>query len=245
MNKFLTLGINEVGRDFVIGDIHGKYDQLMLGLSKVNFNFEKDRLIAVGDLIDRGPQNMECLELIDEEWFYTVIGNHEIMMADALSYTYAMRMWAINGGEWHYKCTDKEIALLKDYYVDVIYNRLPVAIEFIAANGLRVGITHAGLTRNGTWKQVIHELEDVRTVGTHRTVQELIWTRTRIQQTGEVADILGIDLLINGHTPSKKEVWRGNNVFIDLGACNDGQLTPINIIDLLQRKNKNEQYSWK
>ena len=245
MNKLLTLPINKEGRDFVIGDIHGKYDQLMLGLSKINFNFEKDRLIAVGDLIDRGTQNMECLELIDEEWFYTVIGNHEIMMADALSYYGAMRMWAINGGEWHYKCTDKEIELLKEYYVDVIYNRLPVAIEFIATNGLRVGITHAGLIRSWTWEQTKKALENVGKVYADRTVQQLIWTRTRIQQTGEVADILDIDLLINGHTPSKKEVWRGNNVFIDLGACNKGQLLPINVIDLLERENKNKDNNWR
>ena len=245
MNKLLTLPINKNGRDFVIGDIHGKYDQLMFGLDQVEFDFDYDRLIAVGDLIDRGTQNMQCLELIDEEWFYTVIGNHEIMMADALSYAYAMRMWLLNGGDWHSECTDEEIALLKDYYVDMIYNSLPVAIEFTATNGGLVGVSHAGLPRKATWKQVVHELEDVHNVGANRTVQDLIWTRTRIQQTGEVADILGVDLLINGHTPSVKEVWRGNNVFIDLGACNNGQLTPINVIDLLDRKNKNNEYRWR
>ena len=241
MNKLLQLQINKVGRDFVIGDIHGKYDQLMLGLSKVNFDFEKDRLLAVGDLIDRGPQSMQCLELIDEEWFYTVIGNHEMIMADALEYAGAMRMWTMNGGDWHYSCSDMEIDLLKDYYVDMIYNSLPVAIEFIATNGQRVGITHAGLPRAWTWAQVKGAMKDVKRVFAHRTVQELIWTRTRIQQTGLVADILGIDLLINGHTPSKKEVWRGNNVFIDLGAYNPYQLVPINVIDLFDRMGTNKE----
>ena len=245
MNKLLQLPVNMQGRDFVIGDIHGRYDQLMLGLEAVSFDFMNDRLIAVGDLIDRGTQNMQCLELIDEEWFYTVIGNHEIMMADALSYPGAMRMWTVNGGDWHLYLDDEDMDLLINYYKDVIYSRLPVAIEFTATNGQLVGITHAGLPRNSTWKQVVQVLEDVRNIGADRIVQELIWTRTRIQQTGEVADILGVDLLINGHTPSIKEVWRGNNVFIDLGACNNGELNPINVIDLLDRKNKNEQYSWK
>ncbi|MCW8994392.1 MAG: protein phosphatase, partial [Psychromonas sp.] len=45
---------NDQGRDFFVGDIHGKYGLLMLALSNVNFNANVDRLFSVGDLIDRG-----------------------------------------------------------------------------------------------------------------------------------------------------------------------------------------------
>lgn len=49
------------GRLFVVGDIHGCYDLLMQQLERVQFNFEKDLLIAVGDLVDSGPDSLKCL----------------------------------------------------------------------------------------------------------------------------------------------------------------------------------------
>ena len=36
---------------FVVGDIHAEYTQLMEALKDVGFNFNKDLLIAVGDLV--------------------------------------------------------------------------------------------------------------------------------------------------------------------------------------------------
>jgi serine/threonine protein phosphatase 1 len=49
-------------------------------MAHVNFDQFRDRLFSVGDLIDRGPDSLRCLELIAEPWFYTVQGNHEIAM---------------------------------------------------------------------------------------------------------------------------------------------------------------------
>lgn len=252
MNRFLQLGANKYGRDFVIGDIHGRYDQLMVGLEKVNFNFDDDRLIAVGDLVDRGPKNMQCLEMLGEPWFYTVLGNHEVMMIDGVlerplggySGGKLRAFWTGNGGKWYYKLWDYEIDDLKDIYIPILAEETPIAIEFIAENGMRIGVTHAGLPRGWTWDQIRKDLECVTSIGT-RVVQECLWTRTKIQSNSFDYDVLGVDLLINGHTPSIKEVWKGNNVFIDLGACNGGELNPINVMDLLDRTEKNEAYAWR
>lgn len=41
---------------FVMSDIHGCYDQMMLALQK--WNPEKEKLIVLGDLIDRGPDSL-------------------------------------------------------------------------------------------------------------------------------------------------------------------------------------------
>lgn len=49
-HKLMCLEENKAGRDFVVGDIHGQYDDLMHQLYRVGFNEEADRLIAVGDL---------------------------------------------------------------------------------------------------------------------------------------------------------------------------------------------------
>lgn len=246
MNRMLQLGVNKEGRDFVIGDIHGKYTQLMAGLARINFDFEKDRLIAVGDLVDRGKENMEVLALIGEPWFYTVIGNHELIMCDALGDTpqpyhgaEAMHHWHMCGGVWYKKLKAADIFELRNTYAPIILDELPVGIELIAENGKVVAITHAGIPRGWTWTQTRKALECVQKL-TDKVVVAVTWTRTRIQSTEEQADILGCDLMINGHTPSRKETWRGNNVFIDLGAHTPYQLVPINILDLFNRMENNE-----
>ncbi len=57
---------NEDGRDFVVGDIHGEYDQLMEALDHQNFDKDHDRLFSVGDLIDRGPKSVDVVMLAVE-----------------------------------------------------------------------------------------------------------------------------------------------------------------------------------
>jgi serine/threonine protein phosphatase 1 len=73
---------NLLGRDFIIGDLHGHYDTLMSLLDARDFDREIDRVISVGDLVDRGPQSWLCLQLIREPWFYVVQGNHESHLLD-------------------------------------------------------------------------------------------------------------------------------------------------------------------
>lgn len=71
---------NTVGRDFIVGDLHGRRDMLDRLLQKVDFHTATDRLFSVGDLVNRGPDSWGCLELLRESWFYPVLGNHEAML---------------------------------------------------------------------------------------------------------------------------------------------------------------------
>ncbi len=68
---------NTLGRDFVVGDLHGHYAPLMQLMAAVNFDRSVDRLFAVGDLVDRGPNSLACINLLEQPWFYSVLGNHE------------------------------------------------------------------------------------------------------------------------------------------------------------------------
>ena len=60
---------NTRGRDFVVGDLHGCLPDLKALLTTVSFNPDKDRLIAVGDLVDRGPESLGVLRLLGAPWF--------------------------------------------------------------------------------------------------------------------------------------------------------------------------------
>lgn len=98
--KIKHLPLNTIGRDFVVGDLHGAFSCLEQALIGVEFDRDCDRLISVGDLVDRGPENELCLSLLDEPWFHSVHGNHESMMYDGFNdgpYGYA---WLSNGGQW-------------------------------------------------------------------------------------------------------------------------------------------------
>ncbi|MBS2022107.1 MAG: serine/threonine protein phosphatase [Deltaproteobacteria bacterium] len=61
-------------RTIVIGDIHGCYDETVELLTQLAVT-SSDRVIFAGDLVDRGPQPRECVELAMKH--ECVLGNHE------------------------------------------------------------------------------------------------------------------------------------------------------------------------
>ena len=96
---------NQRGRDFFVGDVHGCFSELLRELEQRAFDPTRDRLFACGDLIDRGPQSLACLRLIQEDWFYSVLGNHEEMLvavltSDEATAPFARRLHEQNGGDW-------------------------------------------------------------------------------------------------------------------------------------------------
>ena len=51
-------------RFVMISDVHGKYKKMIEALVNVNFDKNKDTLVTVGDLFDRGEHSLEVLEFI-------------------------------------------------------------------------------------------------------------------------------------------------------------------------------------
>ena len=90
------------GKLYAVGDLHGCYNLLMQKLHDIGFDFEKDHLVSVGDLVDRGPQNLQCIKLLSQSWFSTVRGNHEDLCVQGLHNESAKRCHIANGGEWFY-----------------------------------------------------------------------------------------------------------------------------------------------
>jgi bis(5'-nucleosyl)-tetraphosphatase (symmetrical) len=66
--------------DYVVGDIQGCLSPLLKLLDRVNFEPTTDRLIAVGDLVNRGPQSLETLRFCKDlgSAFTSVLGNHDL-----------------------------------------------------------------------------------------------------------------------------------------------------------------------
>jgi serine/threonine protein phosphatase 1 len=63
---------------YVIGDVHGEYEKLKKALKLVNFDFENDTLISLGDIVDRGPDSYACIELLMTiKNLIAIRGNHD------------------------------------------------------------------------------------------------------------------------------------------------------------------------
>jgi serine/threonine protein phosphatase 1 len=85
----------------VIGDVHGHYT----ALSELFHNIapsQEDEIYFLGDLIDRGSQSAEVVNFVIENNYNCILGNHEIMLLDALARDninpQAFQAWLQNGG---------------------------------------------------------------------------------------------------------------------------------------------------
>ena len=47
---------------YVIGDVHGCFDQLINLLDKIDYDSQKDKIILTGDLVNRGPESLAVLK---------------------------------------------------------------------------------------------------------------------------------------------------------------------------------------
>jgi serine/threonine protein phosphatase 1 len=222
------LPLNEHGRDFIIGDIHGCYDTLMNAMERASFNKEVDRLISVGDLIDRGPDSLKCLKLIYEPWFFPVRGNHEDMMINAFDDKSDkkgdLNLWLLNGGAWIYRQDE----LFGDELQQLIaqLKSLPLAIQI----GDSIGVVHAEPPSN--WDTLDKPLNE-------SMVEHLLWSRNRISR-GITDRCEGIDYVFSGHTIVEQEVVLGNVIYVDLGAFKSSYMELIDLHEFIAKLNQDE-----
>ena len=134
----IRLPCNVQGRDFVVGDVHGHFDLIESLMQQVRFDPACDRLCAVGDLVDRGPQSHTVMEWLNQPWFFSVRGNHEQMVLDHDLGTGEADKHRRNGGAWFH---DADLAVRKA--IALALQRLPYVLEIERPNGC-IGIVHAG-----------------------------------------------------------------------------------------------------
>lgn len=63
-------------KTFVIGDVHGMYEEMNDLLVQIKPGLS-DRVIFLGDLVDKGPRSVDCLEFVHHNGFECLEGNHE------------------------------------------------------------------------------------------------------------------------------------------------------------------------
>ncbi|TAJ74143.1 MAG: serine/threonine-protein phosphatase 2 [Sphingobium sp.] len=202
------------GRLFVCGDIHGCYDELMQRLRIVGFDAGCDRLVALGDLVDRGPKSEEVLALIEKPWFTSIRGNHEALMIQAVNGDPAMHI--INGGIWLAHLPANERMRLAALAME-----LPVALTVISPSRRKIGFVHADVPGDD-WDAFIERLDCPQ-------VQEYaMWARDRVRTAKRnlpLTPIRNVDHVYFGHTPLAEPLSAANMSWIDTGCFATGKLT--------------------
>jgi serine/threonine protein phosphatase 1 len=92
-------------KTFVVGDIHGRCAQLLNLLDMLPRDPEKDTLVFLGDLIDRGADAPGCVDHIlklcrdNSQHVICLRGNHEQMLLDFLEGHSSIWLTPVTGGE--------------------------------------------------------------------------------------------------------------------------------------------------
>lgn len=206
---------NKAGRDFVVGDIHGCFDDLRRLLAGVDFNIAVDRLFSVGDLVDRGPQSREAIEWLAHPWFHAIRGNHEQMAIDHVAGYSLPSHYLHNGGGWFMALPKPEQEATAD-----AFSALPLVIELETDDGL-IGIVHADPVFS-EWAAL------TANIGIDAVQNQALWSRDRVQKQA-ATDVNGVSAVICGHTILDRVMSLGNVIYIDTGAVAGGALTMLRI----------------
>lgn len=200
---------NKVGKDYVVGDIHGEFKKLKTLLKKIGFNFSTDRLFSVGDLCDRGPHSEDLIDWIEYEWFIPVMGNHEVMILNFfygfLDEEYMRKLKA----DWFIKLNTENKQKVVHYF-----NSLPVAIE-LKNKDKKVGIVHAMCPVDSwdTFKKALYSKEKVE------MANKAMWSFLGEKKIKYVHDI---DVIFVGHNIVPDISINENTYLLDTGSGSRG-----------------------
>lgn len=223
MAKIEYLDVDDDVNVYAVGDIHGEYTKLITELDKLGFDYDHDLLIAVGDLVDRGNENLKCVELLDKKWFKTVMGNHEDFCIQG-AYDYSIAFYhkmTNNGGEWFYKLDETTIENIVERL-----KQLPILLE-LRYKGKKYGFVHADLPYQD-WEHVKACVDADDEIDGRSIVDHCIWSRGIVNSTVPVY-IAQVDEVFFGHTPLQEIGRIGNCTFIDTGAVFGNKLSIVKL----------------
>jgi len=197
-------------RTIVVGDIHGCFDELsdLLDLIKLKNN---DRVVAVGDLITKGPKDAEVLDLfISDRRFSSVVGNHDRKIRQKLRGE-PMRLTK------EQRKTLVELERDRERYAAYLRS-LPYTIDL----GSHL-VVHAGVRPGVSLEeQMASDLTEIRTMGADPSRRRgLPWYKV----------YQGRQTVLFGHWPSERPRRGPNAIGLDTACVYGGRLTAF-IIDI-------------
>ena len=163
---------------YVIGDVHGHYNELVELINKLPNKFDS-KICFVGDLIDRGPDSKKVVDLVKTYNYDCVLGNHELMCIDANGNPYNMsggygqstlNIFGGNGGVATLESYGDIGLLQKD--IDEFFIGLPIYKLYDVKNkdGKSLIVTHSCCLN------YINDIEDFDNIDS-LDIEDIIWNR--------------------------------------------------------------------
>ena len=195
---------------YIIGDVHGCFNTL-LELIKQFPNKEKSQICFVGDVIDRGLFSCDVVELIMQNGYKMVMGNHERrLLSNKFEFLNNKvpfdRSWFFgNGGEATYRSYLGQSVEFKQRHVDFLESR-PVYLEFKeykTQNGEHLVVSHSAVGNMWELRNDKYASEEFK--------------RHLLSGRGDEMQVSGI-FNVYGHTPVREVKFYKNSADIDTGC---------------------------
>ncbi|MEA3289428.1 MAG: metallophosphoesterase family protein [Campylobacterota bacterium] len=227
---------------WIIGDVHGSIKTLEALLKKLP---KDDMIIFVGDLVDRGENSKEVIDLVRANGYDCVLGNHEESMIEdgeqiiedsnlitklrwtSEKYNYG----GIDTLRSYKRCSDP----MKAFKEDINWLKtLPLYKEYPNIknkDGRYLVVTHSCI--DDTWDK----RASIDQFDKDDFFNKVLYSRNQNPKDNkEIFDIFG-------HTPNKQPIIKDHFANIDTGACyadrNLGKLTAIEFpsMKIIQQEN--------
>lgn len=196
-------------RTIAIGDVHGCAHEFEDLLKTLDIRSD-DRIIQIGDLINRGPNSRVVVELARAYGVESILGNHELRLLTALR--------------------ENRPEILKEYDLDTIkqlhsddweyLERLP---KFKYMGNENLVFVHGGFLPNEPWHTQSVEIT---------TNIQVIDANGKAAKRSEAPDApswtkkwKGPQFVIYGHTPEVEVIKHKYSIGIDTGCVYGGHLT--------------------
>lgn len=202
-------------KTIAIGDVHGCADEFEELLEALELE-PRDRVIQLGDLVNRGPDSHRCVELARQYKIESIIGNHELRLLTArqknrhsLLKDYDQpTMEQLTPGDWGYLM------------------RMP---KFIYDAQLETVFVHGGFLPNVPW-----QTQDVNVI----TKIQVVDKKGNPAKRSDAPDApawaetwSGSPFVVYGHTPRPNVFERGGSIGIDTACVYGGHLTAYLVED--------------
>ena len=205
-------------RLIAIGDIHGHYEKLVRLVDKIQ-PLQEDRIIFLGDYIDRGPASYQVVEYIinfktNFKKTVTLMGNHEEYVINRMNKKcdeHTDILWRVfDGGRATLNSYEKFNKIFENHLN--FYSNLLISFETD-----EYFFCHAGI-RPGTPLK-------------NQNKQDLINIRDDFFESDEMFE----KIIVHGHTITKNEKPEilNNRINIDTGCAYKGPLTAIQIPEMI------------
>jgi serine/threonine protein phosphatase 1 len=237
----LSLDLTGFRRVLAVTDIHGEHQQLLAALAAMGYDENLDALVINGDLVDRGPESLAVLDLLERPNIFRAVGNHDIMPQSVLDGDLAADHYSEYGGDWFIQMPANEQR--------EIARRLsngPIALNIETPAGRNVAFAHADCWID--WSEHVAALScDQHRL--HKDVKRLnLWARDTIeglfaslkgsggQPVTYACSVTGVDHVFHGHTTVSRPFAHDNRTWFDTAACYPGgYLTVLDVDAWLDR----------